>query len=269
MSYLVARMQKMKAENLVGIGNHNQRKTDHHSNTDIDPARSHLNVDLVDDRTQNYKTDIQDFINDKKATTRALRKDAVLVNEWIIFSDHDFFKEKKPQEVQEFFETAKDYFAENFGEDNIRYAQIHLDETTPHMHLGIVPFDPEKKLSAKRVFNRRTLLTIQEELPTFLQRKGFDIQRGEKNLERKNLTVPEYKQAKEELQTIEKELTSKKDQILSLAEPLPEKIDLTTYQAKPEVIQVKVPSGEKFFWGTEIKKQSKNLPEISLFLNRN
>ena len=26
MSMIVARMQKMKAENLVGIGNHNQRK---------------------------------------------------------------------------------------------------------------------------------------------------------------------------------------------------------------------------------------------------
>ena len=32
MSMIVARMQKMKAENLVGIGNHNQRKTKNHSN---------------------------------------------------------------------------------------------------------------------------------------------------------------------------------------------------------------------------------------------
>ena len=36
MSMVVARMQKMKAENLTGIGNHNQRKTENHSNTDID-----------------------------------------------------------------------------------------------------------------------------------------------------------------------------------------------------------------------------------------
>ena len=31
MSMIVARMQKMKAENLVGIGNHNQRKTKNHN----------------------------------------------------------------------------------------------------------------------------------------------------------------------------------------------------------------------------------------------
>ncbi|EZZ25276.1 plasmid recombination enzyme, partial [Staphylococcus aureus Sau 95] len=58
MSMIVARMQKMKAENLVGIGNHNQRKTKNHSNPDIDISLSKLNYDLVD-RTQNYKTDIE------------------------------------------------------------------------------------------------------------------------------------------------------------------------------------------------------------------
>ncbi|HAP4039681.1 TPA: plasmid recombination protein, partial [Enterococcus faecalis] len=86
MSMIVARMQKMKAENLVGIGNHNQRKTKNHSNPDIDTSLSKLNYDLVD-RTQNYKTDIENFINENKTTTRAVRKDAVLVNEWIISSD--------------------------------------------------------------------------------------------------------------------------------------------------------------------------------------
>ena len=42
MSMIVARMQKMKAENLVGIGNHNQRKTKNHSNPAIDTSLSKL-----------------------------------------------------------------------------------------------------------------------------------------------------------------------------------------------------------------------------------
>ena len=65
MSMIVARMKKMKAENLVGIGNHNQRKTKNHSNPDIDTSLSKLNYDLVD-RTQNYKTDIENFINENR-----------------------------------------------------------------------------------------------------------------------------------------------------------------------------------------------------------
>ena len=72
MSFVVARMQKMKAGNLVGMGNHNQRLTDNHSNKDIDTERSYLNYDLVN-RTDHYKTDIQQFINENKSSSRAVR----------------------------------------------------------------------------------------------------------------------------------------------------------------------------------------------------
>ena len=191
MSMIVARMEKMKSGNLVGIGNHNQRKTKNHSNKDIDKTRSHLNYDLLN-RTENYKTDIEKFINENKSTQRAVRKDAVLINEWIITSDQDFFKDLSKDEREKFFISSKDYFAEKFGDENIRYAKVHLDETTPHMHLGIVPFDKENKLSAKRVFNRQALRDVQEELPSYLQELGFEIERGQKGSERKNLTVPEF-----------------------------------------------------------------------------
>ena len=97
MSMIVARMEKMKSGNLVGIGNHNQRKTKNHSNKDIDKTRSHLNYDLLN-RTENYKTDIEKFINENKSTQRAVRKDAVLINEWIITSDQDFFKDLSKDE---------------------------------------------------------------------------------------------------------------------------------------------------------------------------
>ena len=188
MSFVVARMQKMKAGNLVGIGNHNQRLIDNHSNKDIDTERSYLNYDLVN-RTDNYKTDIQQFINENKLSSRAVRKDAVLINEWIITSDNQFFKDKDDKEIKDFFDTAKSYFADKFGDNNIRYAQVHLDETTPHMHLGIVPFNDEHKLSAKTVFNRQALQAVQDELPKYLNERGFELERGEKGSERKNLTV--------------------------------------------------------------------------------
>jgi len=230
-SYMVARMQKMKADNLVGIGNHNQRKTQNHSNKDIDVERSHLNYDLVEGQTENYKTDIQKFIEEKKSGTRATRKDAVLVNEWIITSDRPFFENKDDKEVERFFTTAKDYFADKFGDDNIRYAQVHLDETTPHMHLGVVPFDEDNKLSAKRMFNRAALIEIQDELPVFMQDKGFDMQRGEKGSERKNLTVPEYKEMKQELN----ELNGNKEKLTDDVSKLEK--DYDKYQAVIDTVE--------------------------------
>lgn len=201
---VVARMQKMKAANLIGLGNHNQRRTENHSNEDIDVTRSILNYDLID-KTRHYKTDIEMFINENKSSSRAVRKDAVLVNEWIITSDNDFFKELDEDQTQKFFQSARNYFAENYGDSNIRYAQVHLDERTPHMHLGIVPFSEDKRLSAKTLFNRQSLLTIQEDLPNYLKESGFDIERGQEDSERKHLTVKEYKNLKEK----ERDLTEK------------------------------------------------------------
>ena len=243
MSFVVARMQKMKSGNLVGIGNHNQRLTDNHSNKDIDTERSYLNYDLVN-RTDNYKMDIQQFINDNKSSSRAVRKDAVLINEWIITSDNQFFKDKDDKEIKDFFDTAKSYFADKFGDENIRYAQVHLDETTPHMHLGIVPFNDEYKLSAKTVFNRQALQAVQDELPTYLQERGFNLERGEKGSERKNLTVPEYKKAKDELKEMTTTLEQRKSEVLALSNDKTPTIKKETLDLKDETKTVKVPSGE-------------------------
>ena len=255
MSMIVARMQKMKAENLIGIGNHNQRKTKNHSNPDIDTSLSELNYDLVN-RTDNYKKDIENFINENKSTTRAVRKDAVLINEWIITSDRKFFENLSDEDTKKFFITAKEYFAENFGEENIRYATVHLDESTPHLHMGIVPFDKDKKLSAKRVFNREALRNVQEDLPKHLQEKGFDIKRGLEGSDRKNLTVPEFKELKEKEKEIEKEIDRKKNELKAYTKEtkIDKKIDV---KIKREMEDVKVPSGEKFL-GHKFTKTVKN-----------
>lgn len=248
MSMVVARMEKMKSENLIGIGNHNQRKTKNHSNKDIDPSLSKLNYDLVN-RTENYKTDIENFINENKSTTRAVRKDAVLINEWIITSDRKFFENLSDEEVKKFFVSAKEYFGNEFGEENIRYATVHLDESTPHMHMGIVPFDKEKKLSAKRIFNRETLRDIQENLPKYLQEKGFEIERGLEGSERKNLTVSEFKELKAEEKEIERMIEKKKEELKAYTkENKIEDIQDMYIKVKREMKDVKVPSGEKFLF---------------------
>lgn len=260
MSMIVARMQKMKAENLIGIGNHNQRKTKNHSNPDIDISLSELNYDLVN-RTYNYKKDIENFINENKSTTRAVRKDAVLINEWIITSDRKFFENLSDEDTKKFFITAKEYFAENFGEENIRYATVHLDESTPHLHMGIVPFDEDKKLSAKRVFNREALRNVQEKLPKLLQEKGFEIKRGLEGSDRKNLTVPEFKKLKEKEKEIEREIDRKKNELKAYTKEtkIDKKIDV---KIKREMEDVKVPSGEKFLgheFTKTVKKKTGNL----------
>ena len=193
MSYMVARMQKMKAVNLGGAYRHNERIFENHSNKDIDTSRSHLNYQLTErDRELSYKSQIEDYINENKVSERAIRKDAVLCDEWIITSDKAFFEKLDQEKTRDFFETAKNYFAENYGEENIAYASVHLDESTPHMHTGVVPFE-NGKLSSKAMFDREELKKIQDELPKYMNEHGFDLQRGELNSEAKHKTVAEFK----------------------------------------------------------------------------
>lgn len=191
---MVARMQKMKVGNLGGAFRHNERIYENHSNKDIDPKKSNLNYELTDrNRKMSYESQIKDYVNENKISNRAIRKDAVLCDEWIITSDKKFFENLSPEETREFFETAKDYFAQNYGEQNIAYASVHLDESTPHMHMGVVPMR-DGKLSSKAMFDRAELLKIQDELPKHMKEHGFDLERGSLNSDAKHLSVAEFKQ---------------------------------------------------------------------------
>ena len=131
MSYMVARMQKMKAGNLGGAYKHNERVFETHSNKDIDPSRSHLNYELTDrDRSVSYERQIKDYVNENKISNRAIRKMRFCVMNGLSHRISHSFEKLSEEETREFFETAKNYFAENYGEDNIAYASVHLDEST-------------------------------------------------------------------------------------------------------------------------------------------
>lgn len=190
-------MVKMKTGNLQGIQRHNQRETTNHSNKDIDVSRSFLNYDLVHSQSINYQNTIKTIIDSQRISQRAVRKDAVLVDEWIITSDLTFFEGNS--NIKEFFQDTVTYFVDRCGQQNIAYAMVHLDETTPHMHLGIVPMI-DGKLSSKAMFDRSALKNIQDELPQFLQNKGHHIERGLKGSEQKHLSVEEFKENKREIE---------------------------------------------------------------------
>lgn len=217
MSYAVARMQKMKSGNLGGAYRHNERIFGNHSNKDIDPEKTHLNYELTDrDRSIPYDRQIKQYINDNKISKRALRKDAVLCNEWIITSDKAFFENMSPDQIKNFFETAKNFFAERYGNSNIAYAMVHLDESTPHMHLGLVPMQ-NGKLSSKSLFGSRDQLKeIQEAFPRYLNEHGYNLQRGESDSKKKHLETAEFKEKQRLLDDTDKKIVDKTEKLKQL-----------------------------------------------------
>lgn len=193
MSYLVCHVQKFKASDIKGTQIHNQRESKNSKNKDINRDRTILNYDLHNKKHINYNYKIKEIIKDGYSVDKGIRKDAVVMTSTLITSDNEYFK-KLPQEDQEkFFKQTYEFLKEKYGEKNIVAATVHLDETTPHMHLCSVPLTEDGRLSAKILFNRKALLQLQSELPKHLQIKGFDVQRGEVGSEKTHLNTQDFK----------------------------------------------------------------------------
>lgn len=207
MSYLVATMKKMKAENLHGVFMHDLRLTKNHANEQIDVTKSADNFDLIEHGDLS-KSAIMDYIQSKRSSKRAVRKDAVVLDEWIISSDQSFFADKTPDQIRGYFQTAVDWFGKKYGRSNLQYAVVHMDETTPHMHLGIVPINEDGSLSSKKMFDRASLQSVQADLPQYLQEHGYDVQRGVQGQKKAHLTTKEYKAVMDEEKAIKHDLAT-------------------------------------------------------------
>jgi len=98
------------------------------------------------------------------------------------------------------------YIKNKIGEKNVISATVHLDETTPHMHLGFVPLI-ENSLSAKKLINRQFLKEVQDQLPNVLKNKGFDIERGTEGSKTKHKETKEFKvKLEKDVKRLEKQL---------------------------------------------------------------
>lgn len=255
MSYAVVHMQKIKAPALKGIQIHHQREKESHTNPDIDEGRSHENYDLVNAQNIEFNERVKEIIESQKVGTRKTRKDAVLVNELLITSDEGFFKHLSPNERDRFFEESHKLFSERYGEQNIAYARVHLDEKTPHLHLGVVPMR-DGRLQGKNVFNRKELLWIQDMFPEHMKKLGFDLERGEKGSKREHIEMAIFKkqtlakdierleqnlvEKKDEVQLLEKELTNKKKSMLDMSKNVPKELKIKAKKEKKTVVEEKL-----------------------------
>ena len=204
MSHLVCHVQKFKANDVRGMQIHNQRESPNSKNKDIDHNKIQLNYDLKNDGPINYNKKVKEIMKNGYVGEKAIRKDAVVLTGTLITSDAEYFKTLSPGNQKKFFESAFEKLQSLYGENNIVSAVIHMDENTPHMHVCSVPLTEDGKLAARNIFNRYNLLKLQEDLPKYLQSKGFDIQRGKLGSEKKHVDTNDFK--KNQVKELSKEL---------------------------------------------------------------
>ena len=188
-SYIVCNMKKLKRTSVGNVERENERdQTYEAKNPKIDLSRTHDNYHLIAP-PQSY----MDFINQRIASLnlkRKVRSDAIYMNTFVLSSGHEFFENMPTEKQEEFFEDCVKFFADKYGAENIVSAVVHMDETTPHLHLNLVPITGGK-LCSKDLFSPKKLSLLQTELAEVVGKK-WGLKRGKIGSTARHVEAAEY-----------------------------------------------------------------------------
>ncbi|MBP5467092.1 MAG: plasmid recombination protein, partial [Clostridia bacterium] len=148
-------MKKISEPDSIGkIENENERQEGYTriGRETIDTERTHNNYHIVPAPDTRY----MDFINNRikeVGVKRKVKDDAVRMATFVIGAKGEYFKDMTPEKERAFFTDCVDFIARQMGKENIISAIIHKDETSPHIHINVVPITPDNRLCAKYYFN--------------------------------------------------------------------------------------------------------------------
>src|SRR5690625_1884694 len=208
----MAHVQKFARGSVGGLSNHIERKTENHSNKEIDKERTHENYDLCEkegDMTSRY----QERLDEVHCLNRA---DVKVMADWIVTLPEELNGAPEGSQKQ-FFEETYDFLSERYGEENVLAGVVHNDETTPHMHFAFMPvtYDEKRereKVSAKEVLNRNELKSFHQDLDNHLKERIAQIyQKGVLNDKTIGVEdVPTLKKHSKEIERLNKVMDEKK-----------------------------------------------------------
>lgn len=202
MSYSIMRVEKIKGGvNTTGIQRHVQRENKNYNNKDIDHDKSDQNYDLLHGHEkQDFKNLIEKRIEDGYTGKKKIRSDAVRHVDGIMTSDNEFFDGLSQEQTKKYFQDSLEFLEKEYGKENMLYATVHMDESTPHMHYGVVPLTEDGRLSAKEVVgNKKALTDLQDRYNQFMNDRGYNLERGQSKqvTEQKHVDMDQYKQGTE------------------------------------------------------------------------
>lgn len=186
-------MEKYHKTDIYPVEKENERDENYEaSNPQINSERTKDNYHTFA-RYCSYTEFINKRIAELNLPTKP-RKDAVLMASFVIGSDGEFFKGLTPAEQEDFFAQCTRYFADKYGKENIISAVVHNDETTPHLHLNLMPIR-NWRLCCKDLFNRAELTKLQTDFHEAVG-KRWGLERGREGSPKKHLSTAEYKAKK-------------------------------------------------------------------------
>lgn len=140
-SYAILRVAKLKTNTAVKGSIKHAFRAQNTPNADPSRARenTHIGAGDVTEAMEAYKSKLPDKI----------RANGVRCLEYLITGSPERMAEMNKEAQDAYFAASLDWLKEKHGAENVVYAGIHRDETTPHMYAYVVPLDERGKLNAR------------------------------------------------------------------------------------------------------------------------
>lgn len=196
MQYAILRHAKIKAPLMGAAVAHNHR-TSSVEKVNIDANQTPLNQVLKAEGTVAER-----LATKLKTLTTKVRKDAVVAVELVLSASPEWFDglatdRKALHGHPKFREWVKASIAWARGEfgKNILDVSLHMDESSPHMHILAVPLTKDGRLCAKEVLARTELIRRQDGYSKAME--GFGLSRGDsaKETKRRHIKLTEKPQS--------------------------------------------------------------------------
>ena len=184
---------------------------------DVDRSRSHLNYNLIEgsDTRAQIMQKIDDRVRDVMGTNirKQTKKNMKPLGTWIVTLPREL-NGLNDDEKRDFFETTLDFLGDRYGKENIVYANVHNDESQPHMHIGIVPVCTSRKtgketVSAASMFTKKDLINFHKDLDKVMEKKYGQARLINNGRTKGNYTIEELKERK----AVEERLTLRENNV--------------------------------------------------------
>lgn len=226
----MAHLTKLTRSEVGGIGVHVERQTDNHSNKDIDISKTHLNYSLLEGDL-NVHQRLAQRLDEVYVFNR---KDVNVACSWIVTLPNTLLSDLE-EDKRLFFKETHNFLKKRYGgSKNVIMSEVHLDETTEHLHFVFVPTVYDKKndrekVSAKEVIDRSELKVFHTDLDTHLREtipqiylNGIlnDKTIGLKSVNDLKLYDKEIKQRKESLKSLNIAVEVKEERLKAITKTL-------------------------------------------------
>jgi 5S rRNA maturation endonuclease (ribonuclease M5) len=192
MPHAIARIAKLKSGNVGASGQHTRRA---HQTPNANPEISNIRFIGQPDSMNlpSLETIVRERIGDQ-----TIRKNAVLCVEMLLTASPEYFRPDEPskagyyepERLADFQQAVHNWLDKEYGDRLVR-AELHLDESTPHVHAYFVPLDERGKLNCRGIFGGREKLSqFQDSYAEAMSHLG--LERGIKGSRAKHTKIQHY-----------------------------------------------------------------------------